>query len=210
LSQVGRIETPGGGGEDNRASLAQRMLCYSAPGEFVVFAVGDYELRFIGGAKLLDVGPQYPVGLATGGALEIDYADGPLVDLRYVQRTVGLQKRFESGVAEGLQASGGLLLVKRFATGEFHQSTTEPPDICEDIVDGHFVALGAGMDRVAPGAIEITAGQAHQHARRSCAGSLTLDAQDNLVDNEAGILQCMVPQLVFSPMEQAQEQGFSA
>ena len=126
--------------------------------------------------------------LAAAGALHVD--DRACTALRQAREpgtmAAGLDEDFVALLNERLHQRIDVRLEHRLAAGQLDQLAVEPGHFGDDGLDGHLVAFGEGIRRVAPRAAQIARREADEDARAPDVRGLALNRQVDLVDRQHG------------------------
>jgi hypothetical protein len=186
LSQVGGIDLPPHRREVHAVGLLGEIV-FARRGQrvFEIGSAADHELHLVGSREVFQILAAQRVGLSAVGAFHVDDFPHARIDTPHLAAAIRFQERLIARVAQCFQQHQRPRLKERFAAGDFHSAAVESLDGLDDFLDAHGVSVvgGAGVGRIAPGAVEVTPGQSDEHTRQAHSRGLALEADEDFVDD---------------------------
>ena len=133
---------------------------------------------------MAEVGITIFFGFATARAFQVHDFNNARIHRRDIQRATGFEQDGFSEIAEAGHQGQDIGLEEGFASGHFDKLSFKAVHLGEDVVEGAGLAVVEGVSGVAPGAAEVTAGQADKDARPSGIRGFPLNAVKDFIDNQ--------------------------
>ena len=190
LGQLARMNLTPDWSKQNRVLSDKVQLSHFFLGPVVVSTGSQHEFNLVLGLEMGYIVPTVLLHHSTVRALDVVDQDGSRIHRAYVDASSRFNQDCFSIVEEMLDQRMDRGLKKRLPPRNLHQIGRKTPNFAHNIFQGHLLALVESVLGVTIGTPQIAVGQSNKGAGPPRIAGFTLDAKEDLIDDQRVVHVC--------------------